>query len=109
MNNTQQNKSINKGRPVYFSYARNSIRKPEWEHISDCVTKMLDIFSEQNIEYRVDVRNIGSGDKISDFENGNTRYLRQILPLVALYVRICTNKTGSKKAPRKTTYMHQKR
>lgn len=68
MNNTQQNKSINKGRPVYFSYARNSIRKPEWEHISDCVTKMLDIFSEQNIEYRVDVRNIGSGDKISDFE-----------------------------------------
>lgn len=68
MENNQQNKSINKGRPVYFSYARNSIRKPEWEHISDCVTKMLDIFSEQNIEYRVDVRNIGSGDKISDFE-----------------------------------------
>ena len=68
MENTQQNKSINKGRPIYFSYARNSIRQAGWEHISDCVTKILEIFGDQNIEYRVDVRDIGSGDKISDFE-----------------------------------------
>ncbi len=68
MENTQQNNCINKGRPVYFSYARNSSRKPEWNHISDCVDNILDQFKRQNIEYRVDVRDIGSGDKISDFE-----------------------------------------
>ena len=38
---------INKGRPVYFSYARNSIKKPEWEHISDCVDKVLELFELQ--------------------------------------------------------------
>lgn len=64
----QQDKSVNKGRPVYFSYARNSSRKPEWTHISDCVEKILDQFRQQNIEYRLDVRDIGAGDKISDFE-----------------------------------------
>ena len=64
----QQDKSVNKGRPVYFSYARNSSRKPEWTHISDCVEKILDQFKQQNIEYRLDVRDIGAGDKISDFE-----------------------------------------
>ncbi len=68
MDNTQQYKSINKGRPVYFSYARNSFRKPGWEHISDCVTQIIEIFGELNIEYRIDVRNIGSGDNISNFE-----------------------------------------
>lgn len=68
MEQTVQNKSVNKGRPVYFSYARNSSRKPEWTHISDCVEKILDQFKQQNIEYRLDVRDIGAGDKISDFE-----------------------------------------
>lgn len=67
-NTQQQDKSVNKGRPVYFSYARNSSRKPEWTHISDCVEKILDQFKQQNIEYRLDVRDIGAGDKISDFE-----------------------------------------
>ena len=67
-NTQQQDKSVNKGRPVYFSYARNSSRKPQWTHISDCVEKILDQFKQQNIEYRVDVRDIGAGDKISDFE-----------------------------------------
>ena len=59
---------INAGRPVYFSYARNSNRRPEWEHISDCMDKLLEIFDESNIEYRLDKRDIGTGDKISKFE-----------------------------------------
>ncbi|MBQ3656016.1 MAG: toll/interleukin-1 receptor domain-containing protein [Bacteroidales bacterium] len=59
---------VNKGRPVYFSYARNSNRNPEWTHISDCVDVLLKEFDNNNIEYRVDKRDIGAGDKISDFE-----------------------------------------
>ncbi len=68
MDNKQITKNINKGRPVYFSYARNSTRKPEWNHISDCVEQILKIFREQEIEYRLDIRDIGAGDNISDFE-----------------------------------------
>ncbi|MBR4678404.1 MAG: hypothetical protein IKO99_10435 [Bacteroidales bacterium] len=33
----EEKEYINADRPVYFSYARNSNRKPEWEHISDCM------------------------------------------------------------------------
>ena len=62
-------KSINEGRPVYFSYSRNSSRKPEWEHISDCMEPLLEAFRANNIKYRLDKRDIGMGDKISDFEN----------------------------------------
>ena len=61
--------TINQGRPVYFSYARNSSNKPEWEHISDCVDALLEEFKYNKIEYRLDKRDIGMGDKISDFEN----------------------------------------
>ena len=61
--------TINQGRPVYFSYARNSSRKPEWEHISDCMEPLLEAFRAKNIKYRLDKRDIGMGDKISDFEN----------------------------------------
>lgn len=60
--------NINQGRPVYFSYARNSSRKPEWEHISDCVETLLETMTANNLEYRVDVKDIGMGDKISKFE-----------------------------------------
>ena len=66
--NLQHQKCINQGRPVYFSYARNSSRKAGWEHISDCVEKILATFRERGIEYRVDVKDIGAGDSISDFE-----------------------------------------
>lgn len=59
---------INAGRPVYFSYARNSSRKPEWEHISDCVDPLLNTMTINGLEYRVDVKDIGMGDKISKFE-----------------------------------------
>ena len=59
---------INAGRPVYFSYARNSQRKPEWEHISDCVDPLLNTMTVNGLEYRVDVKDIGMGDKISKFE-----------------------------------------
>ncbi|MBQ3656015.1 MAG: toll/interleukin-1 receptor domain-containing protein [Bacteroidales bacterium] len=59
---------INKDRPVYFSYARNSNKNPEWTHISDCVDLLLKEFDKNNIEYRVDKRDIGAGDRISDFE-----------------------------------------
>ncbi|MBQ5540738.1 MAG: toll/interleukin-1 receptor domain-containing protein, partial [Bacteroidales bacterium] len=65
----EEKNCINAGRPVYFSYARNSQRKPEWEHISDCMDKLLEVFEEKNIEYRLDKRDIGTGDKISTFEN----------------------------------------
>jgi len=60
--------TINQGRPVYFSYARNSSRKPEWEHISDCVDTLLNTMSANGLEYRVDVKDIGMGDRISNFE-----------------------------------------
>ncbi len=60
--------TINQGRPVYFSYARNSSRKPEWEHISDCVDTLLNTLTAHGLEYRVDVKDIGMGDKISKFE-----------------------------------------
>ena len=60
--------TINKGRPVYFSYARNSSRKPEWEHISDCVETLLSKFTDNGLEYRVDIKDIDMGDKISSFE-----------------------------------------
>lgn len=59
---------INEGRPVYFSYARNSNKRPEWEHISDCVDKLLGTLDANNIEYRLDKRDIGAGDRITDFE-----------------------------------------
>ena len=59
---------VNQGRPVYFSYARNSSKKPGWEHISDCVDAILKELDAQNIEYRLDKRDIGAGDRISDFE-----------------------------------------
>ena len=59
---------VNHGRPVYFSYARNSNKKPGWEHISDCVDAILSLLDAQNIEYRLDKRDIGAGDRISDFE-----------------------------------------
>lgn len=65
---TQNGDCINVGRPVYFSYARNSNKKPGWEHISDCVDAILKEFEAQNIEYRLDKRDIGAGDRISDFE-----------------------------------------
>ena len=59
---------VNQGRPVYFSYARNSTKQPGWEHISDCVDAILKELEAQNIEYRLDKRDIGAGDRISDFE-----------------------------------------
>ena len=59
---------VNQGRPVYFSYARNSAKQPGWEHISDCVDAILKELEAQNIEYRLDKRDIGAGDRISDFE-----------------------------------------
>ena len=67
-NHSNNGACINKGRPVYFSYARNSSKKPGWEHISDCVDAILKQLEDQNIEYRLDTRDIGAGDRISDFE-----------------------------------------
>lgn len=59
---------INAGRPVYFSYARNNDTKPEWKHISDCVDIIIKKFQQENIEYRLDVRDLITGDRISGFE-----------------------------------------
>ncbi|MBQ3656810.1 MAG: hypothetical protein II956_08210 [Bacteroidales bacterium] len=45
---------INAGRPVYFSYARNSHRKPEWEHISDCIDPLLNTMTDNGLEHSID-------------------------------------------------------
>ena len=58
---------VNKGKPIYFSYARNSDEKPEWNHIADCVDKLTEIFKEQNIEYRVN-DTAETSASISDYE-----------------------------------------
>ena len=68
MAKNNQNKSLNKGKPVYFSYARNNNAKPEWMHISDCVDIIVEKFQRENIEYRLDVRDLLTGDRISGFE-----------------------------------------
>ena len=68
MTKNNQNKSLNKGKPVYFSYARNNNAKPEWMHISDCVDIIVEKFQRENIEYRLDVRDLLTGDRISGFE-----------------------------------------
>lgn len=59
---------VNKDRPVYFSYARNDSKNPDWQHISDCVEKLLETFRKENIEYKIDVADLGAGNRISDFE-----------------------------------------
>lgn len=56
--------SINQGKPVYFSYALNSSEQPEWEHISDCVDTITDIFKEQHIEYQLNNDSLETGDVI---------------------------------------------
>ena len=58
---------VNKGKPVYFSYARNSDEKPEWNHIADCVDQLTEIFKEQNIEYVVN-DTAETSASISDYE-----------------------------------------
>ena len=56
--------SINQGKPVYISYALNSSEQPEWEHISDCVDTITDIFKEQHIEYQLNNDSLETGDVI---------------------------------------------
>ncbi len=58
---------VNKGRPVWFSYAPNSDEKPEWSHIADCVEQLTAIFKEQNIEYCINDTAETSAN-ISDYE-----------------------------------------
>lgn len=62
-----QPQCVNKGRPVYFSYARNSDQQPEWNHIADCVDQLTTIFKEQNIEYLVNPPTENSAS-ISEYE-----------------------------------------
>lgn len=45
--------SINKGNPVYISFAPNSDENPEYAHIADCVEKLKEAFEDNNIEYRI--------------------------------------------------------
>ena len=45
--------SINKGNPVYISFAPNSDEKPEYAHIADCVERLKEAFEDNNIEYRI--------------------------------------------------------
>lgn len=64
---TEPPKCVNKGRPVWISYAPNSDEKPEWNHIADCVEQLTAVFKEQNIEYRIN-ETWGSTADISDYE-----------------------------------------
>ena len=64
---TQPPQCVNKGKPVYFSYARNSDQQPEWNHIADCVDLLTEIFKEQNIEYVVN-DTAETSASISDYE-----------------------------------------
>lgn len=45
--------SINKGNPVYISFAPNSDEPPEYAHIADCVERLKEAFDDNNIEYRI--------------------------------------------------------
>lgn len=58
--------TINKGRPVYISYAGNSSTKPEWEHIADGVEDLKAALEAEGIEYCI--RNLMMGDNLTDFE-----------------------------------------
>lgn len=64
---TEPPKCVNKGRPVWFSYAANSDEKPEWNHIADCVEQLTAVFKEQNIEYRIN-DTAETSTNISDYE-----------------------------------------
>lgn len=64
---TQPPQCVNKGKPIYFSYARNSDEKPEWNHIADCVDQLTTIFKEQNIEYVIN-DTAETSASISDYE-----------------------------------------
>ena len=75
-----QPQCVNKGRPVYFSYARNSDQQPEWNHIADCVDQLTTIFKEQNIEYLVTPPTENSAS-ISDYEK-NIGWKSDVIVLV---------------------------
>lgn len=64
---TEPHQCVNKGRPVWISYAPNSDEKPEWNHIADCVEQLTTIFKEQNIEYCINDTAEDSAN-ISDYE-----------------------------------------
>ena len=59
--------SINKGNPVYISFAPNSDEKPEYAHIADCVERLKELFDANNIEYRI-TDTPDSDSKISNFD-----------------------------------------
>ena len=75
-----QPQCVNKGRPVYFSYARNSDQQPEWNHIADCVDQLTTIFKEQNIEYVVN-DTAETSASISDYEK-NIGWKSDVIVLV---------------------------
>ena len=72
---------INPDNPVYFTYARSSSDRSEWEHIDDIVPDLLKTFREDNIKYSVDVEDIKNGAVISDYEKeiGNAQYVIVVL------------------------------
>lgn len=73
-------KCVNKGKPVYFSYARNSDQQPEWNHIADCVEQLAEVLKAQNIEYLVNNTSETSPD-ISDYEK-NIGWKSDVIVLV---------------------------
>ena len=74
-------KCVNKGLPVYFSYAPNSNEKPEWEHIADCVESLRKMFDAKNIEYCIDDTTESASD-ISDFEKNIGKWNAKVYVLV---------------------------
>ena len=73
-------KCVNKGKPVWFSYAPNSDENPEWSHIADCVEQLTDIFKAQNIEYCIN-ETWGSNASISEYEK-NIGWKSDVIVLV---------------------------
>lgn len=73
-------KCVNKGKPVWFSYAPNSDENPEWSHIADCVEQLTDIFKAQNIEYCIN-GTWGSNASISEYEK-NIGWKSDVIVLV---------------------------
>lgn len=63
---------INKGRPVYISYAHDSKYEDKWKNVADIVwnddTGIVKLLEEDNIEYKIDKNDCHGVDNLSVFE-----------------------------------------
>lgn len=63
---------INKGRPVYISYAHDKKDNSKWKNVADIVwnddTGIVKLLEEDNIEYKIDKNDCHGVDNLSVFE-----------------------------------------